>query len=314
LLALVALLFSPLVHAEDHQLAKAALAEGRADDALALLRPMTKADPADAVAQNLLCRVLLSEDRADDAVPACERAASLQPNNAEYHLWLAHATGGKAEHASFMTALSIAHRAHDQFEIAARLAPNDWSVVSDLAEFYVEAPPIAGGGMEKARRILPRLMNLNSARGHWLAARIAEESKDYGTAESEYKLAVGTGLNVSEGWVDLAGFYHRHDRNDEAVDCIHKADAADTERDSVLVDAASVLSEMNRESALAIRLLRSYLQSPARSESAPAFAVHCTLGEILQHQGDRQAAMREYAAALQLDHDYAPALKGMHSR
>jgi tetratricopeptide (TPR) repeat protein len=299
---------------DEHTLAHAALSEGRADDALALLRPMTSTNPQDAEAQNLLCRVLLSEERPDDALQPCERAASLAPDNAHYQLWLAHANGSKAEHASPLTALSIARRARDHFEAAARLAPNDWGILSDLGEFYVEAPGIAGGGIEKARRLLPRLMQLNTSRGHWLAAKLAEENKDYVTAESEYKQAIATGSNVPEGWVNLASFYRRRGRLDEADDCVHKAEQADSDHDSVLVDAATVLRMMNREDVLAIRMLLSYLASDHRSESAPAFAVHCTLGQILQHEGSRAAAIHEYAAALELAHDYAPALRGMRSR
>jgi len=301
--------------AEDqHALARAELAEGRADDALNLLRPMTKANPMDAEAQDLLCRVLLSEDRADDAVPPCERAVFLAPWNAQYQLALAHASGSKAQHASYFTALGIARRAHDHFEAAARLAPDNWSVLSDLGEYYTDAPPIAGGGVAKARALLPRLMKLNAARGHWLAAKIAEDTKDFATAESEYKQAIASGENLPEGWVNLAAFYVRHDRMNEAVDCIHKAYEADTARDPVLVDAANLLRQMGRDDALAIRMLREYLASKNQTEDAPAFAVHTTIGEILQQDGDRMAANREYEAALALAHDYAPALRAIRSR
>ena len=297
-----------------HAQARAALEEGRADDAFALLRPMAQNNPRDAEAQNLLCRVLLSEDRGDDAVPACERAVSLEPLNAQYQLWLAHATGSKAQHASPFTALTIARHARDHFEAAARLAPNDWHILSDLGEYYVEAPAIAGGDIEKARRLLPRLMQSNPSRAHWLAGLIANNGRDYTTAETEYKNAIATGQNVPEAWVNLAGFYRHRGRLQEAEDCVHKVEQTDTAHDAVLVDAASVLREMKRDNDLAIHLLRTYLASGNRSEIAPAFAVHNAIGTLLQHNGDRAAANREYVAALALARDYAPAARSLHSR
>ncbi len=312
-LAALLLLHGNLFAANDHAAAHAAMAEGRADDALNLLRPMTREHPNDAEAQNLLCRVLMSEERADDAVPACERAVAIAPNDAQYQLALAHADGSKAEHASPFTALSIARRARDHFEAAARIAPGNWSVLSDLGEYYAEAPGIAGGGVEKARRLLPQLMKLNPARGHWLAARIAEETKDFSTAEQEFKLAVATGLNLPEGLVNLAEFYRKHNRNSEAEDCIRKAEAADTAHDPVLVDAATQLQKMGRNDDLALHLLRLYLASANRTEDAPAFAVHTQIGQILQREGNRAAADREYNDALALAHDYAPAQKALHS-
>jgi predicted negative regulator of RcsB-dependent stress response len=39
--------------------------------------------------------------------------------------------------------------------------------------------------------------------------------------------------------------------------------------------------------------------------------VHIQLGDLLAHQGDPAAAQREYAAALALASNYAPARKAM---
>ena len=35
--------------------------------------------------------------------------------------------------------------------------PANTEALGDLFDFYVEAPPVVGGGMEKARSLLPRM-------------------------------------------------------------------------------------------------------------------------------------------------------------
>ena len=64
------------------------LAAGRADDAIARLNLSLSAQPADAEAHNLLCRVYYQEHRWDDAIHQCEAAVQLAPQDSEYHLWL----------------------------------------------------------------------------------------------------------------------------------------------------------------------------------------------------------------------------------
>jgi uncharacterized protein HemY len=56
---------------------------------------------------------------------------------------------------------------------------------------------------------------------------------------------------------------------------------------------------------MAARLLRRYLAAPV--EEGPAFKAHDYLGQILEKQGDRQAAAEQVRAALALCHTYAPA-------
>ena len=46
--------------------------------------------------------------------------------------------------------MSLAGKVRSQFETAAQLSPKNVDVHTDLAEFYVEAPGIVGGGTDKA--------------------------------------------------------------------------------------------------------------------------------------------------------------------
>jgi tetratricopeptide (TPR) repeat protein len=290
--------------------ANAALQNGEADKALALLNSLPQSGSGLAEAQNLECRVRFTLEQWDTAAAECERAVSLDGQNSEYRMWLGRALGEKANRASFLSAYSLAKRVRAEFEEAVRLNPRNAEALSDLGEFYYAAPGFLGGGAAKAYGIAARLDKLDAARAHELRGRIAVERKDYGTAEREFKQAVAAGAHPAFQWVTLANFYRRRERWTEMESAVHSAQYA-AERDwragVALYDGASVLTGANRDPALAAKMLEEYLAGSAKTEEAPAFVAHTRLARLKQQLGDAAAANRERAAALTLAHEYRPA-------
>ena len=97
------------------------LAAGRADDAISRLNLSLTAQPADAEAHNLLCRVYYQEQRWDDAIHQCEAAVQLAPQDSQYHLWLGRAYGEKADAIHSIKAYGLAKKVHSEFERAVQL-------------------------------------------------------------------------------------------------------------------------------------------------------------------------------------------------
>jgi len=273
-----------------------ALQEGRVDDAQSLLNATLAAHPSDAAAHQLLCRVYYAQDAADAAIRHCELAVAADPRNSDHQLWLGRAYGMKASRAGPFAGFSLARKVHASFERAVQLNPSNVAALSDLGEYYVAAPSIVGGGMDKAQALAARILPQFPIAGHRLLARIAEANHDLPTAESEFKLAVAA-QKTPEAWIDLAQFYQAHNRPDEALAAIKSALAADRSHGPVLVDAASILTAAHRDPALAERCLRDYLASRAKSDAAPAFKVHLQFGRLLAARGDATDANRELATA-----------------
>src|SRR5262249_39678139 len=147
---------------------------GRVDEAIATLQVRITAAPQDAESQNLLCRAHLALAHWDAAVAACQKAVSLNPGSSQYHLWLGRAYGEKADHASFFAATGLARKVRGEFETAVRLDPDNVEARSDLADFYVQAPGIIGGGKDKAAGQAQQLSSLDPAEAHLVQAQIAE--------------------------------------------------------------------------------------------------------------------------------------------
>jgi tetratricopeptide (TPR) repeat protein len=248
----------------------------------------------------------------DKAIREGERAVALEPNNADYHLWLGRAYGRKAEHASWFSAASLAGKMRDQFERAVQLNGQDVDARTDLAEFYVEAPGIMGGGKDKAIAQANSLEPLDRATAHWVRAKLAEKDKNYAAAEAEYKAAVADG-NRPDMWLSLASFYRRQDRLADMDDAVNKAITAEKHpvSSSALFDAATLLIRAGR-TFQAANFLTKYLASKEKVEDAPAFQAHYMLGQIYEKQGDRAAAAREYSFALQMAKDYKDAREALN--
>ena len=285
------------------------LASGHVDELIENLQRRLAAEPRDAESNYLLCRAYFSLDEWDRGMSACERAVNLDPQNSLYQLWLGRICGEKADRAGFFKAAGLAKKVHSSFERAVELNPKYWEARTDLAEFYLEAPGIVGGGKDKARAQADAIMSLNPAMAHWVLGRLAEKNKDNDRAEREYRAAIEASDGGAHSWLNLALFYRHVNRFDEMEQALHTMETRPLDHPECLMDGASILFRTGRDLPFATQLLERYLQSPVEAE--PAFKAHYLLGQLLEKQNDRKGAADEYRAALALAHGYTRAQEAL---
>ena len=285
-----------------------ALMQGRADEAIAHLRAAIASNPANGSAHLLLCRTFYAEEHADQAIPECEAALTTMGRDSKAQDWMGRAYGLKADRSGPLTGYKMAAKVRTAFEAAVNLDPKNGAAVNDLSEYYVGAPALLGGGIDKAAQLADRVQAQVPQQAHRIRALAAEKGRDFDAAEREFRAAVAV-AGRPDAWTDLGHFYSRREAKDKALDALRHAVAADRGRDASLVDVASILIEKDLDPKLAEQALRSYLASSAQSDAAPVFQAHVLLGKLLAKAGDKTAAGAEYAKALALAHDYAPAEK-----
>jgi tetratricopeptide (TPR) repeat protein len=282
------------------------LQQGHADHALELLQPAASASNRDAEAEQLLCRVALQLERWNDAVAACEKAVALDDSSSNNHLWYGRALGEKADRSSFVKAYGLAKHVKAQFETAVALDPLNAEALSDLGEYYTEAPAIVGGGKDKAAAVASKLDDVDRARAEELRGRIAASNKDVAAAEQHFREAIAAAPRSANYWMVLASFYQKENDLDRMQEAIHSGLEANGGHGEPLVDAAHLLTRAGQDPQTAIRLLREYLASPEKSEDEPAFRVHLLLANLLKQQGDPAGAAQEIQAASSIASVYHP--------
>jgi tetratricopeptide (TPR) repeat protein len=289
---------------------KELLAAGRVDDAISALDGQISSNPRDAESIHLLCRAYFQYGDWDRAESRCKKAVELQPNNSVFHRWLGRVYGEKAERANILSAAGLAGKTRDEFQRAAQLDPRDTDAGVDVAEFYLEAPGIMGGGQDKARAQARIIGQVSPGQEHWVYARIAEKNKDFETAEHEYRRMIDAAQGDAEAWLNLGFFYRNRKRYDEMEQAFVKMHQAPMPHREVLVEAANSMFRTGRAFPFAVQLLRRYLaEGPV--EEAPAFKAHYLLGQLLEKQGDKAGAATEYRSALALARNYGPARESL---
>ncbi len=269
----------------DNAHADTALQQGRVGEARSLLQASLRQQPVDSEAHQLLCRVYYAQDMGDEAIRECETAAVQAPSDSENQMWLGRAYGLKASHTNIIAAYRLAKKVHAAFERAVQLDDGNFQAMNDLGDYFVQAPGVVGGGLDKAQALADRMERASPRRRIGCAASSRRKKTIWPVPKqsSRQPLQPDTppmlisisraSMAGSTGWI-------------EAVAMVHTAIAADQAKDAVLVDAAAILTDVKRSPYLAERLLRQYLASPAKSDAAPAFKVHLQLGKLLAKDGD----------------------------
>ena len=202
-----------------------------------------------------------------------EKAAAGAPTNSEYFHWLGRAYGRRAETSSFLTAMGHATKARQNFERAVQLDPRNLEAVSDLFEYYLDAPGFLGGGLDKASALVERMKQVDPAEGYYAQARLAEKRKEFSSAEEHLRLAAEAAPHQVGRLIDLAKFLASQGKYQESEQNFQRAEQISPNNPKLLYARAETYIRTGRNKEVARKLLKQYLQAqlnpelPSRSEA-----------------------------------------------
>lgn len=241
---------------------------------------------------------LLRAGKVDDAVAKGESLVRELPACGPCQLALGAAYGAKAQKASVFTQLSWAKKCRTAFTKAVELDPSSVDARFSLLQYDVNAPGIAGGGLDKARVDVETIAKLSPSAGRVAAGMVKEKEKDLPGAEREYRAAVAAEPVDPRALRALASFLQRQKRPAEAFDALrsylarHPGDAAALFQ----VGRLSASTGTNAEEGLAA--LDSFLKAPATESLPTAADAWYRKGQILAQQGKKAEARAAFERTL----------------
>lgn len=193
------------------------------------------------------------------ASESLEKAAAGDPGNSRIALWLGRAWGRRAETSSFVTAPGHASKARQWFEKSVELNPKNLEALSDLLEYYLEAPGFLGGGFDKAQVVANKMSAIDPAEGYWAKYKLAEKRKEFRSAEDSLKRAIDVSPQAVGRFLDLAKFLARQGRYQEADQSLAKAEKIGPNEPKLIYTKADLLIQQKRDLGVAKDLLKRYM-------------------------------------------------------
>jgi tetratricopeptide (TPR) repeat protein len=247
----------------------------------------------------------------DGAVSAGEKAAAASPEDALVQTWLGRAYGRKAQSASVFSRLSFAKKCRAAFEKAVALDPANVEARSDLMSFHLQAPGIAGGDKDVARKQADEILRLDPIRGHLAWAAVWEEAKEPARAEAEYRKAIEADPRQLGGRSAFSGFLLNRKRAPDARELWLQFSKANPDQTYGHYALARISLLTGEDLAGGVEHLKIYLATPPRPDTPTWADAHWRLSNIYEKMGRNDEAKAELKEALRLNADHASAKKDL---
>lgn len=271
----------------------------------AAIAALLKSEPRSADAWILQTRLLLQKGEDSKAVDAARKAADLGPENAQAFYWLGNAYGNRIGRVGMLSQAMIAPKLRDAFERAVALDPDLHDARNSLVEYYLQAPAIAGGSVEKARAHVAELARRDPPRGHYARGRLATHEGDAATATQSF-VAAYMARPENRTYRMAAGLAYQQDKQWGAAFALF---SAWTDEDP---SATGAWYQMGRTAAMSgqyltegAHALRRFLALPAAVGEPPKQHAWYRLGQIQAVAGEKDAARTSFEQAIKADPENA---------
>lgn len=271
----------------------------RLDQAKATLTPLAKS--GDPQAMFYLGRIAIEQSDGDEAVNWLEQAIKKNDRSSLYHQWLGSAYGAKAAGANAFAQMTLAPSVKREMERAVELDSTNIEARVNLAQFYLQAPAMMGGGVDKARDQVAAILARDPYQGRLQEAAIAENQKDTVGAERMLRDLVTTFPDSSTPATRLATYYMNLKRYDDSFRVLEDRLHRSPNDESALYQIGRVGAVSGTKLDRAQWALDRYLKMPHKRGNPSIAAAHWRRGMVVEAKGDKITAKTEYETALRLD-------------
>ena len=158
--------------------------------AQAILEKTLKATPNNADALALMSELQLATRAPEKAAEYADKAIAIDPTKSRYHLLRGNALGMRAQQVSMLRALTMAGDIRGAYEKAVELDPRSRPARFALFNFFLIAPSVAGGGLDKAQSFAEQTASVDAAASHQMKGQILMRQKKPESAYAAFKQAL----------------------------------------------------------------------------------------------------------------------------
>ena len=198
-----------------------------------------------------------------------QKATVSAPTSSEYMDWLGRAYGKRAETSNLLSAPGWASKARQAFERAVQLDSKNSDALSDLFDFYLEAPGFMGGGYDKAEAIAERLAIIDPSEGFYVKAKLAQQRKQFNAAEQHLRQAVAIAPRQVGHLITLARFLANQGRIKESDAVFEQATQSNPNAPQLWFARADTFIKQKRNFDQAKLLLSRYVSAPLTVDDPP---------------------------------------------
>jgi tetratricopeptide (TPR) repeat protein len=294
---------------QDLNLGKKLMAERKFDEACVEFLKFKKNSPEFADSQYFLGQIFARKKETDKAEAYFKQAIAANGNIAEYHMALGSLLGQIAADANPLRQGILAPKIKNEFEIAARLDPKNLEARWMLIAFYLRAPKIMGGDIEKAKSTANEIMKINQAEGNraWGTIWRSEEKNDL--AEKNYQASVTLAPDSVRYYSTLARFYESIPDLDKALETYRRTLKRFPEHRQSYMQIGRLTANAGKNMDEGEKSLNEYIRlTPDKNDKSLANACYY-LGLIEKNRGNTTLARKQFELALKINPEHKPTKK-----
>ncbi|MEM6639693.1 MAG: tetratricopeptide repeat protein [Pseudomonadota bacterium] len=291
----------------------AAFERGDHEQARTELAAQLKTNANDGQAQYYYARTLLALGDNDGAMDAFDRAADLNPENADVHYWRGRVYGTAAANANIMQAGKLARAARKSFEKALEIDESHHGALVGMVEFKRQAPRIVGGSKRDALEYAERLEKIDAVEGAVRKADVLRSMRKEDEADAVMSTLLAQRPDDPQVRLRLGFNRLGADDYEGAIDHVQIASAAplatasDAQKESIYsawyqLGRSHVFAKKPSDEAAAA--LQRYIDEVAPNSDLPGKDwAHFRLGELKAINGNADAANQHFQIALDSTND-----------
>jgi tetratricopeptide (TPR) repeat protein len=302
-LAIVIVCVPPIFAADDCTMdnAVAFFEKGEHTRAAECFSALATQNPGAALAPYYLGRIALAREDNESAIDLLKKAVELARDDSNAHCWLARAYLAKLQKANHFERGVLAGRVLDHLQRAIELDPDNLEARVSLANYYLNAPSIAGGSKKKARQQAQIITERNPQLGRPLMVQILINDGNLDLAAQELDLYLSENPGDVDTLYQVGMLYQKIERYEAAFAAFEKALTIDADALASLYQIGRTAVFSGQRLERGIECLREYLGRELHQGVPGRDAAHWRLGMLYEKTEEYGRAMDEYRAAISMN-------------